>query len=222
MGLMEIAKDLNARGIPGPRQRGWSKTGLYAILTNRVSVGTLIWGRNSKRGLEPIVVEGACPAIVSRETFDRVQSLLSERAPARVHPKRVASRFLLSGLARCGHCGKALVGQDAKSGKFSYYVCGTLNKKGAGSCQASYLNSHKFERLVIDKVKERILTPENLAELVQLVNEEIDLTAKTLQDEVKVIEHSLVDIAGRLGRLYDAVESGGIDLADLTPRIREL
>ncbi len=73
-----------------------------------------------------------------------------------------------------------------------------------------------------DKVKERILTPQNLSELVQLVNGKMDLTATTLQDEAKAIEHSLVDIEGRLGRLYDAVESGNIDLADLTPRIREL
>lgn len=48
---------------------------------------------------------------------------------------RAAGRFLLSGLAHCGYCDNALIGQDAKSGSFSYYVCGTLGKKGAGSCQ---------------------------------------------------------------------------------------
>ena len=101
-----------------------------------------------------------------------------------MHPKRAASRVLLSGLARCGHCGKALIGVDAKSGQFSYYVCGTLLKKGAGSCLAHYLNSAKFEGLVIDKIKEHILTNENLARLVNLVNEEMDSTSKTYQDEL--------------------------------------
>ncbi len=73
-----------------------------------------------------------------------VQSLLKERAFVTTHPKRVASNYLLSGLARCGYCGKALVGQDAKGGQFHYYVCGTLLKKGAGSCSAPYINSQKF------------------------------------------------------------------------------
>ena len=52
--------------------------------------------------------------------------------PKRIHPRRAANPFLLSGLAYCGYCGKALVARYAKSGKFSYYFCGTLDKKGAG------------------------------------------------------------------------------------------
>jgi len=84
---------------------------------------------------------------------------------------------LLSGLARCGHCGKALVGQEAKGGRFQYYVCGTLLKKGAGSCQASYLNREKLEGLVVNRIRELILTEENLQELARLVNREMDSTA---------------------------------------------
>ena len=79
-----------------------------------------------------------------------------------MHPKRVNSPFLLSGLARCGYCGKALVGQDAKGGQFHYYVCGTLLKKGSGSCSSQYINSQKFENLVINRIKEQILTYDNL------------------------------------------------------------
>ena len=52
--------------------------------------------------------------------------------------------------------------REAKGGKFAYYVCGTLLKRGAGSCIAPYLNAEKFENLVIEKIKERILTEENL------------------------------------------------------------
>ena len=77
-------------------------------------------------------------------------------------------------MAYCGFCGKALTGAEAKSGKFSYYVCGTLNHKGAGSCQARYLNSRKFEVDVIQKIKEGILTEENLTEMVEMVNQDTD------------------------------------------------
>jgi len=67
-----------------------------------------------------------------------------------------------------GHCGKALVGKYAKNGKFAYYVCGTLDKKGRGSCQVKYLNADKFETLIVSKIRERILTMGNLINLVKL------------------------------------------------------
>ena len=66
-------------------------------------------------------------------------------------------------------------------------MCGTLLKKGAGSCEARYLNSQKFEALVINKIKEHILTEENLQELVRLVNEEMDSTAGNYREELEVI-----------------------------------
>lgn len=221
-GLKEITKELNRRGTEGPRGKGWGKTGLHFILTNEAYVGTFIWGQNSKRGLEPIRVENAWPAIVDKETFNRVQGLLKGRAPARVHPQRAASRFLLSGLAHCGYCGKALVGQDAKSGKFSYYVCGTLEKKGAGSCSARYLNSVKFERFITDRIKQHILTPEHLVHLIELVNEEMDEASKSYQLEIENVENDIISINRRLERLYDAIETGNVNLSDLGPRIREL
>ena len=65
----------------------------------------------------------------------------------------------------------------AKGGRFSGFVCGTLLKKGAVSCEARYLSSRKFEGLVINKIKEHIVTEESLQKLVRLVNEERDSTA---------------------------------------------
>ena len=155
-------------------------------------------------------------------TFNRAQELLKERAPVRIRPRRVASRYLLSGLVKYGHCGKALIGQEAKSGRFSYYVCGTLNKKGAGSCCSRYLNSDKFEAAVIANIKERILTEANLEELVRLVNREADKASVDYSDELKLISREEDDIANRLGKLYDAVETGDFSLDDLSPRIKEL
>lgn len=84
------------------------------------------------RNLPPIRSEEAWSAIVSQDIFNHVQALQKERAFITTHPKRVSSNYLLSGLAKCGYCGKALVGQDAKGGRFHYYVCGTLQKKVQG------------------------------------------------------------------------------------------
>ena len=101
-------------------------------------------------GLDALV-EGAWKPIVDEGTFDRVQGLHKQRAPATMNPRRVSSSYLLSGLVKCGSCGKSLTGQGAKSGKFAYYVCGTLLKRGKGTCKAPYLNARRLEGLVVDK-----------------------------------------------------------------------
>jgi site-specific DNA recombinase len=221
-GLIEVVKQLNREGIAGPKGKGWIKTSIRKILTNEVYTGTAVWGRNSQRDLPVIRVENAWPAVVDRHTFDRAQMLLKERAPVCLHPRRVASRYLLSGLARCGHCGKALVGQDAKSGQFTYYVCGTLLKKGAGSCPTRYLNSQQFESLVIDKIKEHVLTTENLTRLVHIVNEEMGSLSAEYRQRLDIVLNEIADVDRRLERLYDALETGKIQLADLAPRIQQL
>ncbi|HJW87983.1 MAG TPA: recombinase family protein, partial [Dehalococcoidia bacterium] len=221
-GLMEITRELNSEGISGPRGKGWGKTSVHQTLRNEVYTGTLVWGRTSVRKLPPIRVENAWPAIVDRETFEAVQKRLADRGPRIVHPRRTSSRYLLSGLARCGHCGKALVGQAAKGGKFAYYVCGTLLKKGPKTCSTAYLPAAKFEGAVIDKIRERILTEENLKELVRLVNEEMDTVGTEFQERLETVNAEIADVSQRLERLYDALETGKLTMDDLSPRIQQL
>jgi site-specific DNA recombinase len=221
-GLKEVVKGLNSEGIAGPRGKGWGKTTVHKILTNEVYTGTLLWGKSSARRVAPIRVEGAWPAIVSKDVFDQVQAILKVRAPSYLHPKRTASRFLLSGIAKCGYCDKALVGHDAKGGQFSYYVCGTLLKKGAGACPARYLNSKQFEGLVVDKIREHILTEENVKELAHLVNEEMDAASQEYERQLDLVIDEIADVDRRLDRLYDALETGYLKLGDLAPRIKLL
>lgn len=109
-----------------------------------------------------------------------------------------------------------------KSGQFTYYVCGTLLKKGAGSCPNRYLNSHRFENTVMDKIKEHVLTTENLIRLVNIVNEEMDGFALESNQRLDSIIDGIADVDRRLERLYDALETGKIQLADLAPRIQQL
>jgi site-specific DNA recombinase len=221
-GLIEIAKELNREGIVGPRGRGWGKTTIHKILTNEVYTGTLVWGRQSSRNLKPIRVENALPAIIDTDTFQQAQVCLNERAFTNKHPKRVASNYLLSGLARCGYCGKSLIGQDAKGGRFHYYVCGTLQKRGAGSCQAAYTSKERLEQSVIDKVKEHVLNYESLEELVRIVNDEMDSVARDYSERLNIVLEEIESVSQRLERLYDALETGSLKLADLAPRIQRL
>ena len=134
----------------------------------------------------------------------------------------MGSKFLLSGLLRCGSCGKGYTGQGAKSGTYGYYVCGTLQAEGAGTCDARYLNATKLEEFVVGKIRERILSNETTVELVTLVAEEVDALTGEFGGRLKAIEAELADVQGRLLRLYEALEKSDLTLEALSPRILSL
>ena len=134
-------------------------------------------------------------------------------------PPLVRSKFLLSGLLRCGHCGRPYIGQGAKSGQFAHYVCNTLHREGAGACQARYLSAPRLEQFVVEKMKELILTDETITELVTLVSEEVSAMAGEFADKLKVIKAELADVQNRLGRLYDALETSRLALDALSPPV---
>ena len=222
-GLKEICRTLNDRGITN-RGKRWYKGGLHYLLTNEAYTGTAVWGRTTKveKAQDPVRVEGAWPALVSRELFDAVQQAMRDRAPKVQRPGRVGSKFLLSGLLKCGVCGRPYSGQGAKSGQFAYYVCGTLFREGAGTCSARYLNAPRVEEFVVEKIRERILTEETIVELVTLVAEEIDAMAGELSGRLEVIDAELGDVRKRLERLYEALETSELTLEVLSPRIFSL
>ena len=222
-GLKEICKTLNDRGITN-RGRRWYKGGLHYVLTNEAYTGTAVWGKTSKDGQapDPVIVENAWPALVSKELFEDVQQAMRERAPKVQRPARVGSPYLLSGLLKCGVCGRPYRAQGAKSGQFAYYICGTLFTEGAGTCSARYLNAPKLETFVVEKIRERILTEETIVALVQLVAEEIDAMAGELAGQLEVVEAELSDVRKRLGKLYEAIETSELTLEVLSPRIMSL
>ena len=88
--------------------------------------------------------------------------LLRSRAPKSVHPRRSSSPYLLSGLLKCETCGKALTAAEAKGGKYTYYVCHSLLKKGKGTCKTPRLNAKNFEGLIVGNIRENILTESNM------------------------------------------------------------
>ena len=80
---------------PGHHQQGkrWYKGGLHYLLTNEAYTGTAVWGRTSKgrRPRAPVRVEGAWPALISRELFNEVQQAMRERAPRCRGPREWAA-----------------------------------------------------------------------------------------------------------------------------------
>ena len=220
-GILDITRTLNDEGIANPTGRLWSKNGVHIILRNPVYTGTLVWGTDSKDKAEPVRVEKAFPAIVSKAQFKRVNRKLRSRAPRRTHPRRVGSSYLLSGLVRCRACNRALSGQDAKSGRFAYYVCQSIMKRGKDACETPRLNARRFEEMVVGKIRENVLTESNIRDLVKLVDEEMDGIAHEQRQRLETVESELVDVKRRLERLYDLAETTDLNIDDFKPRIRD-
>ena len=220
-GMLPIAETLNDEGVASPAGKLWSKNTVHFILKNEVYTGTLIWGAKSKDKAEPVRVEKAFPAIVSKTRFRRVNSLMRSRAPKIAHPRRVASSYLLSGLVKCKACNRALSGQDAKSGQFSYYVCQSIMKRGKDACKTPRLNARRFEEMVVGKIRSNVLTDGNIRALVKVVDEQMDGVAQEQRTKLETIEDELEDVKRKLGRIWHFVETTDIDMADAAARIRE-
>ena len=219
--ILDVTRVLNAEGIPTTNGKKWLKTTINTMLANEAYTGTLVWGANAKDGTPPVRIENAFPAIVSQQEFRKVRRLLKSRAPIKVNPRRASSAYLLSGLLKCETCGKAMTAADAKSGKYTYYVCHSLLKKGRGTCDTPRLNSKSFEKLIIDQIRENVLTESNIRDLVKLLDEEMDGAAREQRERLETIEQELEDVKKRLGRIWQLLETTDIEMADASERIKE-
>ena len=183
---------------------------------------------------EPVVVRGALGfglkavasalhthGLIKTDWVDSPIDGLGAMAPARVNPRWASSPYLLSGLVKCEKCGKALTAAEAKSGKYSYYVCHSLLKKGKGTCKTPRLNSKRFERLMIEQVRASILTESNIRDLVRLMDEEMDGVAAEQRERLENIEAELGEVRRRLDRVWHVIENSELDISDATSRIRE-
>ena len=223
-GIKEITKGLNQDGILNRAGKSWSCNRLYEILINEVYTGTFLWDRSSMKGgtAAPIRVQHAWPAIVDTDTFNKVQAAMSLRSPRITRPRSVTSEYLLGGLIRCKLCSTSMTGHMAKSGKFFYYRCSNALRKGPAVCATRWLPKKKIEAFIIDRIRDSLLTDDNLTELVNMVNHEIKDAKREGSEKAKTQALQCNDLDSRLNKLYDAVETGNIPLGNLAPRIDAL
>ena len=158
IGMLDIARAINDEEIPSATGKLWSNNAVNFILRNELYTGTLVWGAKAKDETDPVRVEEAFPAIVTKAQFRRVNSRMRSRASKTTHPRRTASSYLLSGQVRCYRCETLLSGQYAKGGRFHYYVCQSLIRRGSGSCDSPKLNARRFEQLLVARSRSSILT----------------------------------------------------------------
>ena len=76
----------------------------------------------------------------------------------------------------------------------------------AASCEAPYVAADEVERLVVNTVLDRVLTPENFRRLLAKLR--AALVAPTVADEMRRLEGAMSRLRRLVGNLLDAVEEG--------------
>jgi len=118
-------------------------------------------------------------------------------------------------------CGAAMVGHRGGY-RYQYYMCGSARRKGREVCPSPILRKDKVEGFVINRIKDCILTEENLGELVRLTNEELTQTCAEEREKLELLQVQIAEADSRLGKLYDALETGEFKGGELAPRIQAL
>jgi site-specific DNA recombinase len=217
-GMNGIAKHLTDLDIPRKRNgKVWHRNVIRQILTNQSYTGTYIQNRwNTEGGYvakqrgdkfvqgvrdeeEWIVIN--IPPIIDEVQFKRAQDLMQ-------HGRRRSSGhyshdYLLSGLVRCGQCGRSMTGKRTLShGKdFYIYTCKKNNPGYTGTCSRQ-MSENKLNKAVWDNVYEIIKNPDlvdvmekgngndHLVKELDMINAELEKNKKGRQRLVKLVSLS--------------------------------
>jgi DNA invertase Pin-like site-specific DNA recombinase len=159
-----ICRDLNARGFRTTPGNEW-KHGTLAKLMRRPRLAGLVEHHGR------IVGDAAWPAILDRDTWEAVVARLSGKASALGFTPNNAGRYLLSGIAVCGSCGKPLMARpnSRSRGLFGY---GCVNQECPRKVYRSIRHLDTFVEAAVvgmlaDPRVRAAMTPKTSAHLVE-------------------------------------------------------
>ena len=158
--------------------RPFNKGFLYKLLGNRVYLGEAVHKGKS--------YPGEHRAIIDRDVWDKVHSILSENSRRRGNHVRSATPALLKGVIRCGSCNRSMAPSHAqKNGRrYRYYVCQNAIKSGHDSCPVRSLPAGEIEDAVLTQVRAMLQAPEMAARIIEKCGDAIseDDVIHTLAD----------------------------------------
>lgn len=152
----ELARQLAARGVRTRHGNRIDKKYLYRLLNNRAYIGEAVHKGDS--------YPGEHDAIIGREMWDKVHSILTESPRKRAARTRTDTPALLKGLLY-GPDGAAFSPTHTRKGGklYRYYVSQTVLKHGAGSCPVGRVPAGEIEAAVIDQLRAVFRQPEIVA-----------------------------------------------------------
>lgn len=221
-GCISIARHINSLGAKPRRANEFNRSTVFKILGNPTYIGKIVWDQKThiKKGVKGntkhiviynekdkwTVTEGRHPAIIDKETFDKVQDIMEGRyIPSK---NDGAIRSPLAGLVKCSRCGKNMQ-RMAVHTKVPYLLCNTK-----GCCASA-----KFEFVeaqILDHLRDV---------LAEIEVQKPDVTTRPTGDksgELTAIRRELTTAIGQKDRLYELLEIGEYDLPTFRERMEKV
>ena len=244
-----ITRLLNERGVPTRKQVSrWERSTVWAMLRNPAYKGAACFGKTRMAPRQRITrplrlrrslasrdsahherprddwIEIAVPAIITDETFIRVQELLEHN---KIHaPRRTIEPSIVQGLVSCLKCGYALSRTSTRSSarKIHYYRCigsDAWRHLGGLVCDTRPVRQDLLDHLVWTEIVRLLEDP-------SLIQSELDRrlaaarTADPTQQREKALRYDLTRTRKSIDRLLTAYQEDLLSLDELRRRMPEL
>src|SRR5689334_13907614 len=246
LSIGEIARRLNAEGVPARKASRWERSVVWALLRNpayrglacfgktRASARTRVMRPQRRRGVTtPSTTAGherareewieiPVPALVPEESFARAQELLyHNKIRSR---RRTIAPSVVQGLVSCAKCGYAFsrTSTQTSARKIHYYKCigsDSWRKLGGPVCDnGRFIRQELLDQIVWDEVIRLLEDP-------TLIQQELDrrLVAARASDPTRKREQSLqrelTHIGKGIERLLNAYQEGLLSIEQLRERM---
>lgn len=244
-GMARIADTLNREGVKSPRGSTWDAGGIRAILVNPIYSGQQVSGRyrieRDPAGKRKVIEQPRESwtvqprpdlRIVPAPLFETVRARFERRTRAkrtgngRALAADRSSRYLLSGLIRCGHCPGGYAVAEIVGGRKrpSYYLaCSHRKRRGESVCS----NSTRYpmaavENAVLQAVQQKVLDKTSVEARLDSIERALDEFTTTANQLESAQRRELADIDRKRARLVDALAEGEAGLDAVKERLREL
>ncbi len=176
-----LARQLNTEGVTTRTGRLIDKGFLYKLLNNQVYIGMAV----HKGAAYP----GEHEAIVSRELWDKVHSILRQSPRTRANKTRRAEPALLRGLL-FGPSGLAMTpSHTRRKGKlYRYYVTTSVLKLGPQTCPVRRVPAAEIERVVIDQLRGLLRAPEVIVRTWRAAKKDEDITEAEVREALEQLD----------------------------------
>ena len=195
---VDIANELNRRGILTKQKKKWKKNSFHTILENERYTGTYIY--------DDIRVEDGMPKIIERSTFEMAKKKLADYKLIRAR-KHDNNDYLLTGKLFCGYCCGAMVGYSGTGhmgDKYYYYACQTRRTENA--CDKTNIRKELIEAEVTRAVLQCVLEDTT----VEWIADNMLLFAKKYNAKSRLADYEkqLRRVKKQIDNVVHAVEMG--------------
>lgn len=224
----EIVAGLNADGLRTKRGQPFGANSLHDLLKNERYTGVVVYGqrpyredgtRNTHATADDCIrVEGAVPAIISRELFETVQARLTSNKRQQSGRPPTKRDYPLRGRVFCADCKSAMTIRTSQS-KYDYYAC--ARKKRQHTCDNPNISVDRLEQDVVRAVRQVLGSPKNVERLIQILREQRGEIQTAAVDALRRLLEQEAEISRKLDHATDAIMSG-LSSPTLRAKIQEL